>query len=110
MSLDRSNKRLVTGQQIFVIENAYSSFKDRQLNTGAYESGFFESLENGLTEAEQETKAQPIITSSKLTPLYGLQSSGNLNLAQRKIGILNRNYLEKHVELINNNTEDVQSL
>ena len=52
----------------------------------AYKSGIFQSLENGLTEAEQVTKAQPIITSSEWTTIYGLQRSVNLDLAQRKIG------------------------
>ncbi len=60
----------------------------------AYESGLYESLENGLKKAVRETRAQPIITSSELTTIYGLQSSGNYNLAQERMELLNQNYLE----------------
>ncbi len=65
VKLDRSDKIIATGQQNFVIENIYRN-KHRQLNMDAYESGLFESLEKGLVSAVEQTKAQPIITSSEL--------------------------------------------
>ena len=44
--------------------------------------------------------------SAQLLTIYGLQSSGNYNLAQERMELLNQNYLGKHVDLVNNKLKD----